>query len=44
MYIEQKIKDIPDLQIGDGKEAKQFELKYKFKSLKDWFIGFIIRF
>lgn len=44
MKIEQQIKSIPELQIGDGKEKKKFEINWKFKDLKDWFIGITLRF
>lgn len=43
MEIKQQIKLIPPLEIGDGKEKKAFEFNWKFKNLKDWFLGFTIR-
>lgn len=44
MKIEQKIKPIPELQIGDEKLKKRFEFKGWIKSLKDFFIGITINF
>lgn len=42
-YKNNKINKIEPLQIGDGKEKPKFSLDLKFKNLKDWFIGVIIR-
>lgn len=44
MEIEQQVKPIPPLQIGDGKEEKRIKFNWSFKSLKDWFVGITIRF
>lgn len=44
MKIEQKIKPIPELKIGDGKEEKRFKINWSFKSLKDWFLGITVNF
>jgi hypothetical protein len=41
--MEQEIKTIPPLQIGDGKEEPKLSVKTWFKSLTDWFIGVTIR-
>jgi hypothetical protein len=37
--MEQKIKPIPPLQIGDGKLKPRIESKSWFKLLTNWFIG-----
>ena len=42
MYVKQKIKPIPPLQIGNDKLKPRFENKCWFKGLKDWFIGITI--
>lgn len=41
--ISQDNKPIPELQIGDGKLKPRLKIDWKFKSLKDWFLGFTIR-
>ena len=41
--ISQDNNPIPELQIGDGKEKPKTEFNWSFKGLKDWFIGFTIR-
>lgn len=41
MKTEQKIKPIPELKIGDGKENKS-KINWWIKGLKDWFIGITI--
>lgn len=42
MKIEQKIKPILPLQIGDGKLKQRVKINWSFKSLKDWFLGITI--
>lgn len=42
MKIEQKIKPIPPLQIGNGKLKQRVKINWSFKSLKDWFLGITI--
>ena len=42
MKIEQKIKPIPPLQIGNEKLKQRVKINWSFKSLKDWFLGITI--
>ena len=43
-YKNNKINNIPELKIGDGKEPLKIRPDIKLEGLKDWFIGLIIRF
>ena len=42
-YKNNKMNKIPELKIGDGKLLSKFKLDVKFKNLKNWFLGFTIR-
>lgn len=44
MQIEQQIKDITKLEIGNEKLKTRFKFNWKFKNIKDWFIGITINF
>ena len=42
-YKNDKINNIPELKIGYEKLLSKFKLDIKFKNIKDWFLGFTIR-
>lgn len=42
-YSNKEINKIPELKIGDDKLLSKFKIDFKFKNIKDWFLGFTIR-